>query len=260
VVPDETKLAIANRATRGSARLKTIGARKHRSLLLVLSLLFAIGTPQTCRLQCGLPSTKTKGTTKSSVDQKLPHVGAVEIHLGHAQPPARRTGNKEPSMSQISSTGPADDRSGDTVKIRQRALIPCNRCAGAFAARGLGRKSANPRLSMAASLPNLARGDARIIDGGICFSRLGVPRQSRRGRRRPPVQYVAIRMIKFECPWLLYCSLGGRRFRSQSRKSHCHRGNFVPDHIASPCTLLARYMEVLQMQFRIDRTMVSPIL
>jgi hypothetical protein len=43
VVPDETKLAIANRATRGSARLKTFGARRHCSLLLVLSSLFVDG-------------------------------------------------------------------------------------------------------------------------------------------------------------------------------------------------------------------------
>jgi hypothetical protein len=40
VVPDETKLAIANRATRGSGRPKTFGALRHCSLLLVLSSLF----------------------------------------------------------------------------------------------------------------------------------------------------------------------------------------------------------------------------
>jgi hypothetical protein len=40
VVPDETKLAITNCASRGSARSKTIGAVGHCSLLLVLSSLF----------------------------------------------------------------------------------------------------------------------------------------------------------------------------------------------------------------------------
>jgi hypothetical protein len=40
VVPDETKLAITNCASRGSARSKTFGAVGHYSLLLVLSSLF----------------------------------------------------------------------------------------------------------------------------------------------------------------------------------------------------------------------------
>ena len=40
VVPDETKLAITNRASRGSARSQTFGAVQHCSLLLVLSSLF----------------------------------------------------------------------------------------------------------------------------------------------------------------------------------------------------------------------------
>ena len=40
VVPDETKLAITNRASRGSATSKTFGAVQHCSLLLVLSSLF----------------------------------------------------------------------------------------------------------------------------------------------------------------------------------------------------------------------------
>jgi hypothetical protein len=40
IVPDETKLAIANCASRGSTRPKTFGAVQHRSLLLVLSSLF----------------------------------------------------------------------------------------------------------------------------------------------------------------------------------------------------------------------------
>jgi hypothetical protein len=40
VVPDETKLAIADRASRGSARSKTFRAVGHCSLLLVLSSLF----------------------------------------------------------------------------------------------------------------------------------------------------------------------------------------------------------------------------
>jgi hypothetical protein len=41
VVPDETKLAIANRATRGPARPKAFGKVGHFSLLLVFSLLSA---------------------------------------------------------------------------------------------------------------------------------------------------------------------------------------------------------------------------
>ena len=40
VVPDETKLAITNCASRGSARFKTFGAVWHCRLLLVLSQLF----------------------------------------------------------------------------------------------------------------------------------------------------------------------------------------------------------------------------
>jgi len=40
VVPDETKLAITNCASRGSARSKTFGAVWHCSLLLILSSLF----------------------------------------------------------------------------------------------------------------------------------------------------------------------------------------------------------------------------
>src|SRR6478672_7476301 len=40
VVPDETKLAITNCASRGSARSKAFGAVGHCSLLLVLSSLF----------------------------------------------------------------------------------------------------------------------------------------------------------------------------------------------------------------------------
>ena len=40
VVPNETKLAIANCASRGSARSKTFGAVRHCCLLLVLSSLF----------------------------------------------------------------------------------------------------------------------------------------------------------------------------------------------------------------------------
>jgi hypothetical protein len=40
VVPDETKLAITNCASRGSATSKTFGAVQHCSLLLVLSWLF----------------------------------------------------------------------------------------------------------------------------------------------------------------------------------------------------------------------------
>jgi len=40
VVPDETKLAIANCASRGSARSRTFGAVQHCSLHLVLSSLF----------------------------------------------------------------------------------------------------------------------------------------------------------------------------------------------------------------------------
>jgi len=40
VVPDETKLAITNCASRGSARSKIFGAVQHCSLLLVLSSLF----------------------------------------------------------------------------------------------------------------------------------------------------------------------------------------------------------------------------
>jgi hypothetical protein len=39
-VPDETKLAITNGASRGSAVSKTFGAVGHCSLLLVLSSLF----------------------------------------------------------------------------------------------------------------------------------------------------------------------------------------------------------------------------
>ena len=40
VVPDETKLATTNSASRGTARSKTFGAVGHWSLLLVLSSLF----------------------------------------------------------------------------------------------------------------------------------------------------------------------------------------------------------------------------
>src|ERR1700693_3802632 len=40
VVPDQTKLAITNRASRGSATSKTFGAVRHCSLLSVLSSLF----------------------------------------------------------------------------------------------------------------------------------------------------------------------------------------------------------------------------
>src|SRR3984893_15541759 len=40
VVPDETKLAITNCASRGTARSKTFGAVGHWSILLVLSSLF----------------------------------------------------------------------------------------------------------------------------------------------------------------------------------------------------------------------------
>ena len=127
--------------------------------------------------------------------------------------------------------------SGADGRIRRRASIPCGRSAGAFAAPGLGRKSTNPRLSMAASFPNLSRSASRIVDRGICFSRFSGPRHCRRGRRRAPVQHVAIRMIKFELPGLLNCSLGERRSRSQSRKSNCYRDHLVPDHIASPCAL-----------------------
>jgi hypothetical protein len=49
VVPDETKLAIANRATRGSVRLKTFETSRHCDLLLVLSSLFVDG-PFCCRI------------------------------------------------------------------------------------------------------------------------------------------------------------------------------------------------------------------
>ena len=154
--------------------------------------------------------------------------GMVESH----GPPAPRRRNADRELLRRT------HRSGAGGRIRQRASIPGGRRAGASAAPGLGRKSANPRLSMADSFPNLARGDARIIDCGIRFSRSSSRRQCRLGRRRTPVQHVVIRMIKFECPRFLDGSLGKRRSSSQSRKSYCHRGNLVPDHIT--CSMCAR--------------------
>ena len=128
-------------------------------------------------------------------------------------------------------------RSGASGRICKKASIPSSASAGASAAPGLGCKSPNLRLSVAATFPTLARCDARIDDRGICSSRLSSPRRRRRRQRRPPVQHVAIRMIKCECPRLINCSLGERRSRGQSRKSNCHHDNLVPDHIASPCAL-----------------------
>ena len=132
--------------------------------------------------------------------------------------------------------GKSGDRRGRSD--RQRASIPGGRPAGAAIAPGLARKSANPRLSIADSFPDLARGDARLADRGIRSLRSSTPRRSRCGRRRTPVQHVVIRMIKFECPRLLDCSLGKRRSCSQSRKSYRHCGNLVSDHIA--CSVYVR--------------------
>ena len=94
--------------------------------------------------------------------------------------------------------GKSADRRGRSD--RQRASIPGGRLAGAAIAPGLARKSADPRLSIADSFPDLARGDARLADRGIRSLRSSTPRRSRCGRRRTPVQHVVIRMIKFECP------------------------------------------------------------
>ena len=124
-------------------------------------------------------------------------------------------------------------RSGAGGWIRQRASIPGGRRAGPVVAPGLGRKSADSRLSLADFFPNLARGDARIVDRGIRILRSSNRRPCR--RRRTPVQHVVIWMIKFECPRLLDCSLGKRRSSSQSRKCHCHRGNLAPDQFLAPC-------------------------
>jgi hypothetical protein len=154
------------------------------------------------------------------------------VTVGGHGPPAPRRRNADRELLRRT------HRSGAGGWIRQRASIPGGRRAGAAVAPGLGRKRANARLSIAESFPNLARGDARIVDRRIRVLRLSGRCQCRCGRRRAPVQHVAIRMIKFEYPRPLNCSLGKRRFRSQSRKSYCHRGNFVPDHIA--CSMCVR--------------------
>src|SRR3954453_16753038 len=58
VVPDETKLAITNCASRGTARSKIIGAMGHRSLLLVLSSLVVEHPfpPSHCMGLCAFPT------------------------------------------------------------------------------------------------------------------------------------------------------------------------------------------------------------
>jgi len=60
-VPDETKLAITNCASRGTARFKIIGAMGHRRLLLVLSSLFVDHPfpPSHCMGLCAFPTHAT---------------------------------------------------------------------------------------------------------------------------------------------------------------------------------------------------------
>jgi hypothetical protein len=53
----------------------------------------------------------------SAVDENLLRVGAVEIHLGHAQLPANRLGGDKMSASLVSSTGRPEHGSSDAVKI-----------------------------------------------------------------------------------------------------------------------------------------------
>jgi hypothetical protein len=118
--------------------------------------------------------------------------------------------------------------------VRQRASIPAGRRAGAAAAPGLGGKSANPRLLMEDSCPNLARGDARIIDRGIRFLRSS-RRQCRRWRRRTRVQHVVIWMIKFECPGSWIAAWGNAGLAAKAERATATAAILLLIILRAPC-------------------------
>jgi hypothetical protein len=97
VVPDETKLAITNCASRGSARSKAFGAVGHCSLLLVSSLLFvdhpffSVALHQPVRLSNACSLRRSRSTAQLNVGKCRASKGVAERYEGLWRSPLKPT-------------------------------------------------------------------------------------------------------------------------------------------------------------------------